>query len=128
MKKNATFVGLSLILSFALSRIAGALYYNPRPFVVNGTEPLIPHAPDNGFPSDHTLLFAALAAIAWHFDKRVSVGLWIAAVGVGAYRVYASVHHPLDILGSIGIALIGTSLAYAIISALWNHKHNQINS
>lgn len=125
MKKNATFVGLSLVLSFALSRVAGALYYNPRPFVVDGIEPLIPHAPDNGFPSDHTLLFATLAAIAWHFDKRASLGLWVAAAGVGAYRVYARVHHPLDILGSVVIAAIGVWLAYAIISALWNRKHNQ---
>lgn len=128
MKKNLTFITFCLLLAFALSRIAGSLYYNPRPFTVSGVEPLIPHVPDNGFPSDHTLLFATLAAIAWYYDKRFSVLLWILALGVGAFRIYAGVHHPIDIAGSIAIALIAVWAAYAIIHKLWNKNPSLENT
>lgn len=126
MKKDLTFASLSLILAFILSRIAGSLYYNPRPFVVGNFTPLIPHAPNNGFPSDHTLLFATLAAIAWYYDKRYATALSILAVGMGAFRVYAGVHHALDIAGSIAIALVSAAVAHAIIQKIWNRP--QANS
>lgn len=127
MKKNLAFIAFSLLLAFVLSRIAGPLYYNPRPFAVGHFTPLIPHIPDNGFPSDHTLLFATIAAIAWYYEKRVSLLLWILALGVGAYRVYAGVHHPIDIAGSMAIAFASAWVAYAIIHQLWN-KNIRANS
>lgn len=122
MKKQLTFIVLCLFLSFALSRIAGSLYYNPRPFMVSGVEPLVPHAADNGFPSDHTLLLATLAAIVFYYDKKHSVVLWIAAIAVGFFRVYAGIHHPLDIIGSIVISIVSVLIAHAIIHKLWKPK------
>lgn len=127
MKKDLTFIALCLSLAFVLSRIAGQLYYNPRPFVVGDFEPLIAHAPDNGFPSDHTLLFATIAVIVWYYDKRYSAALWVLAFCVGAWRIYGGVHHFVDILGSVVIAIIATSSAHAIIHQLWN-KNKQANS
>ncbi len=118
IKKLALFSALTLPLSYILGVIARSLWYNPRPFVVKGIEPLIAHVPDNGFPSDHTLLLATLAAIAYHFDKRVSAALWIATLLVGLYRVMAQVHHFVDILGSILIALVSTSLVYFVLMRL----------
>lgn len=128
MKKELIFIALALILSFALSRIAGHFYYDPRPFVVGGFTPRIPHVPDNGFPSDHTLLFATLAAILWYYSKKYAVGLWIVALGVGAYRVYGGVHHWRDIAGSLVIALAAAFVARAIIGRLWKHMENPSSS
>ncbi|MBM3205141.1 hypothetical protein FJZ48_04175, partial [Candidatus Uhrbacteria bacterium] len=55
---------------FILSRIASRLYFHPRPFVVEGVAPLIPHAPDNGFPSDHALLSFTISAIVFTQNKK----------------------------------------------------------
>ena len=65
---------ISLPLTYVLGVIARSLYFNPRPFMVSGVEPLISHAADNGFPSDHTLLLASIASlvfIAVYFVQRV---------------------------------------------------------
>jgi undecaprenyl-diphosphatase len=68
--------------------------------------PLITHAADNGFPSDHTLLVAALAMTLWFYDKRLSWWVWLVAILVGLARVVSGVHYLTDIIGSIVIVLI----------------------
>lgn len=98
------------ILGFVAAKILGHFYFDPRPFVGSGIAPLIPHAADNGFPSDHTLLAATLAAVATLFKRDIGVALWIVALLVGAARVAAGVHHPTDIVGSIIIAIIATTI------------------
>lgn len=40
---------------YLMARVASLFYFGPRPFVVGHFSPLIPHAPNNGFPSDHTV-------------------------------------------------------------------------
>ena len=115
-RKQILITGLiSLPLILIVSLIARELYFNPRPFVVGGFEPPIPHEPDNGFPSDHTLLTAALASVFIFFHRRASVVLWILAALVGLSRVFAGVHHLTDILGSVAIAILVSSVVYKIL-------------
>ncbi|MDB5237985.1 MAG: phosphatase family protein [Candidatus Kaiserbacteria bacterium] len=101
------------ILAYVLAKVLGHFYFDARPFVSDGIVPLIPHAADNGFPSDHTLLASVLAAVVFIFNKNIGVALWIIALLIGAARVAAGIHHPLDIAGSIVISIIA-----AIIVAL----------
>src|SRR6266550_4734024 len=61
------FAAFSLPLTFIVALIASKLYYDPRPFVAGHFVPLIAHSADNGFPSDHMLLSAAVASVAWRF-------------------------------------------------------------
>ena len=51
---------ITLPAAYIIAKLAGFLYYDPRPFIQGGFTPLIPHAADNGFPSDHALLSAAI--------------------------------------------------------------------
>lgn len=110
---------LALVVAIGLREI----YENPRPFVVNEFEPLIPHDPDNGFPSDHTLLVATVASVVAFFHRRAALYLWLIAALVGMSRVYVGVHHFTDILGSIAISIITAFVAYAIIAAWKTHKN-----
>lgn len=100
---------------YAVSRIIAVFYYNPRPFVVDSFISLIPHEADNGFPSDHTLLSAAIAVVIYPFSKKVSVISWGLAVLVGVSRILAGIHHPVDIVGSIAIAIFAGFLTYQIL-------------
>jgi undecaprenyl-diphosphatase len=68
---------------------------DPRPFVTQHVAPLFPHAPDNGFPSDHTLASMFLAVCALFYSTR-----W------GGARIAAHVHSPIDILGAIALAIM----------------------
>lgn len=98
------FAAITLPLIYCVSLVARAAYDNPRPFVVGNFEPLVAHTPDNGFPSDHTLLTAAIAAVIWFSSRRAGSILLLLAILVGISRVQAGVHHPIDVLASIVIA------------------------
>lgn len=103
------------IISLVLAKIGGHFVTNPRPFAVNHFTPLIPHAADNGFPSDHTLLAASLAFAATWLKPKYAWPLILVAVGIGLSRVAAGVHHYWDIVGSLIFALIGTLIAVGIV-------------
>lgn len=109
------------IISLALAKIGGHFVTNPRPFVVGHFTPLIPHANDNGFPSDHTLLAAVLAFAATWLKPKYAWPLILVAVGIGLSRVAAGVHHYWDIIGSLIFALIGVLIAIGIVK-LFNHR------
>ena len=106
---------ISLVISFPLAyivaKIGSVFFDSPRPFVLSGIPSLIPHAADNGFPSDHTLLSAACAALIFWCEKRLGTILLTLAFLVGYSRMLAGVHHLVDILGSIAIA---TSVAWGV--------------
>lgn len=111
-KETLIIACICLPLVFVIFKIAGYLYYNPRPFVVGAFKPLIYHQADNGFPSHHELLVSAIAAIIFIFSRRIGFVLWILALLVGFSRVYAGVHHMVDIFGSILISIGSVALVY----------------
>lgn len=101
-------------LAYAAAKTLSLFFYNARPFVSENIVPLISHAADNGFPSDHTLLAAVLAAVATYFNRNIGIALWISVLLIGSARVAAGVHHPIDIIGSIIIAIAAaTIIAFA---------------
>ena len=114
-KRMLIFAALVLSLVYLVSLLGGALYYDPRPFVVEHFTPLIPHKPSNGFPSDHVLWSAATAAIFSPSNKYLCLILWLLTILVGASRVHAGVHHPIDIADSILMAIVAASIVYFII-------------
>ncbi len=106
----------SLVLAYGLALVAGHLYYNPRPFVVGDFTPLVAHAANNGFPSDHMLLAATLAMLGWVVSRRIGVLLWVVALLVGFGRVASGVHHVLDVAASAGIAIVAVLVVHWLVS------------
>ena len=107
-------------IAFVLSRIASKLYYDPRPFVTEHVKPLISHAGDNGFPSDHALLTGTLTAITYFFNKKNALGMLVLTVIIGIARILAKVHSPLDIGTGWLFGVIGAVAGYYL--ALWLFK------
>jgi len=110
-KKKKIFI-LSLFTlptAFIIAKILSSLYYSPRPFVVNHFTPLIDHAANNGFPSDHALLSFTLASIVFVFNRKWGVALFLMGLAISASRMYAGIHSPVDIIGSL---LIGTIVSF----------------
>jgi undecaprenyl-diphosphatase len=116
-------------VSYILAKIGGALYYDARPFVVGHFIPLIPHALDNGFPSDHMLLVSAVAMIVTFYNKRIGAVLWALALLVGIARVAAGVHHVTDIVGSIVFVLIAAAVYYFTVGKKqMEHEKNPLEN
>ncbi|MDE2071501.1 MAG: phosphatase PAP2 family protein [Patescibacteria group bacterium] len=108
--RNLLFALCSLALSYALGILGGHLWYNARPFMSDGIQPLFTHAANNGFPSDHTLLGVAVASIVFAWNRTLGVVLLILALWVGAARVLSGIHHIVDILGAAVIAILSTAV------------------
>lgn len=106
---------LTIVLAVVGIEVAAHLWTDPRPFVVDGQAPLIPHAADNGFPSDHTTFGAAIAAALAPWRRRLAAALLVLAAAVGASRVAAHVHHVPDIIGGWLIGVAAAAVAIAIM-------------
>lgn len=114
-----------VIVSYLAAQVAGAIYNDPRPFAVEHFHPLIAHAADNGFPSDHALLAAALVAAVALARPLWAAPFLVLAVIVEAGRVGVGIHHVVDVLGSDGLILLG-AMAGALLAprlATWALPH-----
>lgn len=112
-KRMFVFALLVLPISYALAKLGGHFYYDPRPFVTGEFVPLIPHIQDNGFPSDHALLVGALAAAITPFNRKLALWAWLIAVLVSISRVLAGVHNTLDVAASLAISALVALVIYS---------------
>ena len=97
-----------------LLKVGGALYYDPRPFVSEHVAPLFAHAPDNGFPSDHTVATMLVAAYVVVLSRRWGLVLIALSLLAGAARVLAHVHSPVDIPGALAMAAVAATVAWLL--------------
>lgn len=105
---------LAIVIGIIMVKIAGMLYYHPRPFVAWHIMPLIAHGNNNGFPSDHTFASALMAFVIAQVSWRWGAALFTMALAVGWARVAAFVHWPIDIVGGVAVAALAVWLANII--------------
>jgi len=105
----------SFTTAFIVSRILSNLYYSTRPFVAQNFTPLISHAPDNGFPSDHALLSFTLASVMFAFSRKWGAIIFAIGTGIGLARIIAGIHSPVDIIGSLIVGAGSVFICYQII-------------
>jgi len=113
---------VALPIIFVSSRIASYFFENPRPFFEHDFVPLVAHAADNGFPSDHALLVFALASVTFTFNRPVGIGLFILSTLVGVGRVLVGVHHTIDIFGSVIITVSIVCISQIVIKLITDTK------
>lgn len=114
----------SLVFAVILDKLASSLFYNPRPFLVDGTVPLFPHSPGNGFPSNHTVIAVLIAGLIWTLDKRRGLILGAMAAAIGLARVQANVHHLIDIVCGAAIAILAIVCAKFLIKLIQSNPTN----
>jgi len=107
-------VAAMLVLSFVLAKIGAQVYSDARPFTTDHVKPLIAHAPDNGFPSDHALLAAAIVAAVLLISPLWAAPFVVLAVLVNWARVGAGIHHVGDVLGSSLFVAFAMGVAYVL--------------
>lgn len=113
-KRIVIFAALTLPLTYIASKVGALLYNDPRPFVAGHFIPLVQHEPDNGFPSDHVLLCAGIAAVIYPSRKGLSLILWALTLLVGVSRIHTGLHHPVDIIGSTIMAIVVAAIVYRV--------------
>lgn len=112
----------AVIIAAILDKIASKLYYDPRPFVSHHVTPLVSHAADNGFPSEHTLFSMTIAATIFFFRPKLGIAAMTVALLVGISRVAAKVHSPIDIAFGLLIGLVAGYAGYWLTNKYFSAK------
>jgi membrane-associated phospholipid phosphatase len=110
-----------VVVAYAAAKVLNHVVLDTRPYLVTHTQPLISVSRDNGFPSDHVLLAAAMTATLWWLDRRVLLLFALGTLLVMAGRLGVGAHHTLDVAGSVVIVAVVTLLAAAIpLPSTWH--------
>ena len=100
------------ITAFLLAKLLAVLYQPEvlRPFELMGVKPGAAYLNNPGFPSDHALFVTAITLAVWFETKHkvLSGTLILLLILVGIGRVVALVHTPLDVIGGVFIAVMGS--------------------
>ncbi len=73
------------------------------------------------FPSGHTTLIFAVAAVLYFYHKKMAYAVALLGLAVGLSRVYIGVHYPIDVLGGI---VLGITVGYAGYKTYIKYKKN----
>lgn len=109
---------LSGIFALLINAVIAHIWLRPRPFAVlppGQYTQLIPHAADASFPSDHGSGSAAFAAATWGKNMKWT-SRWFTgfAVLVMIARVYAGLHWPTDMLGSLVVGSVSSKVMWKL--------------
>ena len=97
---------LGALLAVALTFAIGMLWDRPRPFVAEHFTPLISHAADASFPSDHLAALGAVTICVWLSSRRLGFVVGLIALVVAFARVYVGVHYVSDVAGGFALGLV----------------------
>lgn len=95
-------------------------FFRLRPFVaLADVAKLVQQtAQEASFPSGHAAFFFPIALMVYLFDRKIGVILILLALLFSFIRIYAGVHYPGDILGSIVISGLSVYLVYTFRNKL----------
>jgi undecaprenyl-diphosphatase len=110
----AIIISLTPLIAFICAQVGAAVFNDPRPFTQDHVKPLIAHGADNGFPSDHGLLGAALVAAVLTLDLRFVAAFVLLGVLVDWARGGAGLHHVIDVAGSAACVALGLAVGYLV--------------
>ena len=118
-KHEALYAGYATTLGVLIDEIIRSFYFHPRPFVEHLGTTLIQHKVNNSFPSNHTTFTLSIALMLLTFKTTRILGIVFTFLALlcGIARIYAGVHWPFDIAGSIIVAIISV-----IITTLLKNK------
>jgi membrane-associated phospholipid phosphatase len=109
-----------MVLAYLASKWLTRVVIDERPYLVTHTQPLIPVSHDNGFPSDHVLLAAALTASMLWIARSWFPWFVLGTLLVAAGRLGIGAHHTLDVVGSMVIVAVVALLVAAVpLPATW---------
>ena len=119
-KNIALYGSYSAVLGMLFNLLIYFFYYHPRPFMIPVGTLLVYHAPEASFPSGHTTFTLSIALMLVYFKETRITGLILSIFGfmVGLARVFCGVHFPMDIIGSLGVALSVSFIIHLLESKL----------
>ncbi len=115
-RHEALYAGYATTFGIMINQIIGMIVFHNRPFMDGLGLNLLSHKVENSFPSDHTTFTVSIALMLLTFKSTRMLGIvaTVLALWCGVARVYAGVHYPLDIFGSIVVSIISVIILTTI--------------
>jgi undecaprenyl-diphosphatase len=115
-RQEVLFAGYAALLGLGINFIIALFYFHPRPFMIPTGVLLIVHAPETSFPSGHaTLMFSiSIMLMTFRYLRPSGAIFFVLSFIVGFARIYTGVHFPLDIAGSLLVALFSVGILLAL--------------
>jgi undecaprenyl-diphosphatase len=115
---------VTTMVGLGMSLLIRHVFPHPRPFVMGLGYAWLEHAPAPSFPSDHALVFSAVA-LTLLAGGRIMAGLLTAlsAIAVGWARVFLGIHFPLDIAGSVIVACAARTMVTRHVKQVAMARH-----
>ncbi|MED7949213.1 phosphatase PAP2 family protein [Streptomyces sp. BE303] len=107
---------LIVVVAYAVNSVFKGVVEEVRPCAQLGVRDTLETCPGPGdwsFPSNHTVVAFAAAAALWFADRWIGWIAGVAAVLMGASRVWVGVHYPHDVLAG---AVVGVLVALPLAS------------
>jgi undecaprenyl-diphosphatase len=118
----AVWAAVAAVVALILVQPIASAADEARPFVVLHFTPLIAHARDAGFPSDHATGAGAIAAGLLFVSWRLGLVTALLALLIAFSRVYVGVHFPQDVLAGLAlgavVAVIGVFVVVPVLTRL----------
>ncbi len=77
-------------------------------------------------PSSHSANTMAAAMVALFFFGRRAAWVFLIPLFVGYSRIYTGAHYPSDVLISIGLGALVSTLVVALLAKLWREKGDRL--
>ena len=114
----------SIIARFGITELIRFLYHRPRPFSVLPVHQLLTDSAWS-FPSGHATFFFALATAVYLYNKKWSIGFFVATILMTVSRIIAGIHYPSDIVGGAAIGVVIALITFYVarrIAEKWAHE------
>ena len=106
---------IGVVIAILSTKLIGSIWYEPRPFVTHHFVPLVAHAANASFPSDHLAVLGALTIAAWCGWKRLGIIMGGIAILVAFARVYAGIHYVHDVVGGAVLGALCSSVVWYLL-------------
>jgi membrane-associated phospholipid phosphatase len=119
--RDVGYVAVVTGVTHELSLVLKNIYGIERPMAFTFNLVALIEKTDFGFPSGHAAVFSSLAVALWFIDRRAGYVAGVCALIIGAGRIFAGVHTPLDVLGGYILGSVTAVLLWVLLERIDPH-------